>query len=51
MRAASFDHLVGVLQERLGDTAATILHRNLIITLAARHRLPAVYPYRFFASK
>ena len=29
--------------------AATI-HRELITTLAARHRLPAVYPYRFFAS-
>jgi putative tryptophan/tyrosine transport system substrate-binding protein len=28
----------------------TILHRDLIIALAARHRLPAVYPYRFFAS-
>jgi len=28
---------------------ATILpHRDLIIVLAARHRLPAVYPYRFF---
>jgi len=25
-----------------------ILHRELIITLAAQHRLPAVYPYRFF---
>jgi putative ABC transport system substrate-binding protein len=25
-----------------------ILHRELIITLATRHRLPAVYPYRFF---
>jgi len=24
------------------------IHRELIITLAARHRLPAVYPYRFF---
>ncbi len=23
-------------------------HRELIITLVARHRLPAVYPYRFF---
>jgi putative ABC transport system substrate-binding protein len=34
----------------VAPTAATILHRNLIITLAARHRLPAVYPYRFFAS-
>jgi putative ABC transport system substrate-binding protein len=26
----------------------TIHHRDLIIVLAARHRLPAVYPYRFF---
>jgi ABC-type uncharacterized transport system substrate-binding protein len=25
------------------------VHRDLIITLAARHNLPAVYPYRFFA--
>jgi ABC-type uncharacterized transport system substrate-binding protein len=26
------------------------VHRDLIISLAARHRLPAVYPYRYFAS-
>jgi putative ABC transport system substrate-binding protein len=26
-----------------------ILNRQLIITLAARHRLPAVYPFRFYA--
>ena len=25
-----------------------IVHRDAIITLAARYRLPAVYPYRFF---
>lgn len=25
-------------------------HRDAIIALAARHRLPAVYPYRFFAT-
>ena len=25
------------------------VHRVEIISLAARHRLPAVYPYRFFA--
>jgi len=25
-------------------------HRELITTLAARHRLPAVYPFRFFAA-
>src|SRR5262245_3219970 len=28
----------------------TLLHRDLIIALAARHRLPAVYPYRFFTT-
>jgi len=27
----------------------TVNHRDLIIALAARHRLPAVYPYRFYA--
>jgi putative ABC transport system substrate-binding protein len=26
----------------------TAVHRDLIVSLAARHRLPAVYPYRFF---
>jgi putative ABC transport system substrate-binding protein len=26
------------------------IHRELITALAARHRLPAVYPYRYFAS-
>ena len=30
-------------------TLATI-HRDRIIALAARHRLPAVYPYRFFVT-
>jgi putative tryptophan/tyrosine transport system substrate-binding protein len=30
-------------------SAPTIDHRDLIIALAARHRLPAVYPYRFFS--
>jgi len=28
----------------------TAVHRNLIITLAARHQLPAIYPYRYFAT-
>jgi putative ABC transport system substrate-binding protein len=27
-----------------------ILHRDLIIALAARHKLPAVYPYRFYVT-
>jgi len=26
----------------------TAIHRNSIVMLAARHRLPAVYPYRYF---
>src|SRR5262245_12665422 len=30
---------------------AAIAHRKPIITLAARHRLPAVYPFRYFASE
>jgi putative tryptophan/tyrosine transport system substrate-binding protein len=31
-------------------TLAATKHRNLIITLAARHKLPAVYPDRIFVS-
>src|SRR5262249_43282595 len=31
-------------------TAEVIAKRDLIIALAARHRLPAVYPLRFFAT-
>jgi putative tryptophan/tyrosine transport system substrate-binding protein len=30
--------------------APTIAHRGLIITLATRHRLPAVYPARYFVT-
>jgi putative ABC transport system substrate-binding protein len=29
---------------------STTNHRDLIIALAARHRLPAVYPFRSFAA-
>src|SRR6516164_4055832 len=35
----------------VAPTAVTILHRDLIIALAARHRLPTIYPYRFFATR
>jgi putative tryptophan/tyrosine transport system substrate-binding protein len=31
-------------------SALAVVHRDLIIALAARHRLPAVYPVRFFAT-
>jgi putative ABC transport system substrate-binding protein len=29
---------------------STATHRDLIVALAARHRLPAVYPYRFYVT-
>ena len=28
----------------------TAIHRTLIVTLAAQHKLPAVYPYRYYAA-
>src|SRR5262245_54056362 len=28
----------------------TVLHRKRIVTLAANHRIPAVYPFRYFAT-
>jgi putative ABC transport system substrate-binding protein len=31
-------------------SALSQVHRELIVTLAARHRLPTVYPYRFFVT-
>ena len=31
-------------------SGGALLYGNLIITLAARHRLPAVYPYRYFVA-
>jgi putative ABC transport system substrate-binding protein len=34
----------------MAQGAFQIFHRELIITLAARHRLPAVYPFRFFVT-
>src|SRR5262245_11877433 len=33
----------------VSSSGFAILHRELIIALAARHRLPAVYPFRFSA--
>jgi putative tryptophan/tyrosine transport system substrate-binding protein len=32
------------------NTAAAVTHRNLIIALAAQHRLPAVYGVRVFVT-
>jgi putative ABC transport system substrate-binding protein len=31
-------------------SGGTAFHRHLIISLAARHRLPAVYPYRYYST-
>jgi putative ABC transport system substrate-binding protein len=32
-------------------SVVTLFHRDLVIALAARHRLPAVYAYRLFATR
>jgi putative ABC transport system substrate-binding protein len=32
------------------SNALALFHRDLIVTLAARHRLPAVYPFRLFVT-
>ena len=34
----------------LVPTAQTLIHRELIMKLAARHRLPTLYPYRYFVT-
>jgi putative tryptophan/tyrosine transport system substrate-binding protein len=34
----------------IGPDAFTSIHRKLIVELAARYRLPAIYPRRFFAT-
>ena len=31
-------------------SASSQFHRDLIVSLAARHQLPVVYPYRFFVT-
>jgi len=46
--AAFAEHQKGALIAL--PNAVIFLHADLIITLANRHRLPAVYPYRAFAS-
>lgn len=52
---ADVEHVMaGLASEPVGGVivlpdAFAISHRNLIVELAARHHVPAVYPYRFFA--
>jgi putative ABC transport system substrate-binding protein len=36
--------------QRAEASGLAIVHRELIVTLAARHKLPAVYYYRFFVT-
>jgi putative ABC transport system substrate-binding protein len=51
---ADIEHVMAGLEtEPVGGAivlpdAFAISHRNLIVALAARHRVPVVYPYRFF---
>jgi putative ABC transport system substrate-binding protein len=54
--AADIEHAIGSFARvpngglMLPPDGTTILHRNLIIALAARHRLPAVYALSFFVA-
>ena len=34
----------------LAPTGRSVIHRDLIVALAAKHRLPAIYPYRYFVT-
>ena len=53
---AELESATGALAERGGggiivmSDPFTLTHRGAIISLAARYRLPAVYPFRYFAS-
>jgi putative tryptophan/tyrosine transport system substrate-binding protein len=52
---AEFDRAIGTFAAKpnggliILPDVSTSSHRDTIIALAARHRLPAVYPFRFFA--
>jgi ABC-type uncharacterized transport system substrate-binding protein len=54
--AAEIEHAVDAFAQQpngallVAPNTQTIVHRDLIIAPAMRHRLPAVYPYRFFAN-
>ena len=46
---AAFARVLEWRPDRDGRRLAAV-HRDLIVTLAARHRLPAVYPFRYFVA-
>ena len=54
--AADFERAIGSFADRPNaglvvlPNIVTSVHRELIVALAARHRLPAVYPYRHFTA-
>jgi ABC-type uncharacterized transport system substrate-binding protein len=54
--AAEIERAVAAFAQRQNSglivtlSGITVLHRGLITTLAARHRLPAVYPYSYFVT-
>jgi putative tryptophan/tyrosine transport system substrate-binding protein len=54
--APGIEHAIAAFARRANgglivtSTGLTIRHRDLISTLAARYRLPAVYPYRYFVT-
>src|SRR5262249_26560564 len=54
--ARDIEHAITAFGRRSSDglivlpSVPTVLHRNLIVTLAAQRKMPAVYPYRFYAA-
>ena len=55
--AADIERALGVLASSpnsellVAPDATTVVHRDQIIALAARHRLPAVYPFNYFVAE
>ena len=54
--APDIEHAIGAFAQTPSGGLAflpdgtTIANRDLVVALAARHRLPAVYPFRFFVT-
>jgi putative ABC transport system substrate-binding protein len=53
---AEIESTIATLAEKTGggiivmSDPFTLVHRTVIVSLAARHRIPTVYPYRYFAA-
>src|SRR5262249_22669643 len=54
--ARDIEHAITAFGRRSSDglivlpSVPTVIHRTLIVTLAAQRKLPAVYPYRYYAA-